>query len=696
MSRLNIYIQGEDSYGIYPSLDYAKNSKEDDYSLFFMDVKYPNMPVSSRTMTFDFPQEITSAWINIICDFAKKINAHSVNIHSAIHYSEKINFPLIKKFQEQVNAGLILSLFLYETRLSDVICRQEYDGLLQSGLAWQQYSQIFKQNIISENKEWNVVYNYLFNDIVNTHYYLSDFYENMHDVFWDSSNYQYLKDAYCNSEGEFVNDVVSMLGVDINIIDTIRDICGNNKTLFFIDDGIDHPLGTKSKDTCLLQEVLRDKFEFVFLMNYKGSMTNGVYCGINVICLPENITLDVLLLAGISLNHIYGFCSLGLFAGTKKNINKIFFHENEKYSENVQLSHCIRSSHYDDTLFVFINETQKRVDNSYIPKQIFLLAESMGDVLFAAGGLNALRGKLSGPIVCIVPQIYHTLLSLCPWVDELWDPKMVTKEQAEDLYIAQQLGNFHLPSHVKHILDKNHQIDSFVESLGYKDISNNHKEIVLSLEYVDKKNVDNFLQQNNLVDRIVLIHANVGVPNRTWPQQSWAELVEKLIMDGWSVVLIGSNNNFYSHKKAVGIDNSRVFDAIDKFTMGETVYLMTKASLLVACDSGPVALAAATKIAICALYSVVPGKNRLPYRQGVHGWNALAVDRPCKYHHCANTYSLESGEAFDEWCPNNKTYSCLKDYHPDDFYQEINKFLNSERYIDQCEQKYHGIRYVNV
>jgi ADP-heptose:LPS heptosyltransferase len=66
---------------------------------------------------------------------------------------------------------------------------------------------------------------------------------------------------------------------------------------------------------------------------------------------------------------------------------------------------------------------------------------------------------------------------------------------------------------------------------------------------VDKTKVDAFLKENNLTGRVVLIHPNSGVANRTWPAAAWEALIERFLDDGWSVVLIGSNNNFYSHKK---------------------------------------------------------------------------------------------------------------------------------------------------
>lgn len=683
MTILNIYIQGDSSYLLYPIVDYVKNTQENDVSLFFIKRKYPNPPTNKNVMVFDFPEAITAEWINAIANFATKINATAIRLHSAISYSAAINFPLLKAFQSRIHAGLTFSLFLYETSFEDVICRQEFNKLLAEGLDWQRYATRLKNKLTTESDDWNIVYNYLLNNLVSTQYFCCDFYKNKNNRFFSAPHFHYLSEILDNHDEDKVNVALSIQGADMGIINTIREINDTQKTLFFVDDGLEHPLGPAAKDACLLDDIQQAGYEFVFLMNYRGTLASSGSHHANIICLPETITLEVLRYAGIAAANVYGFCSLNLFSSQQENIKKIYFHEHENTPENSQLIKYVNVDNANKMAFSFINEAQQRAACSSVTKHIFLLAESMGDVLFAAGALNALRDKLSGSFICIVPKAYHPLLSLCPWVDELWDQHSLSAAQSEDIYMARVLGHFHLPSHVQHILDKRHQIDSFLLSLGHKEVSNYRKEIVLSLDNLDKTKVDNFLQQNGLTNKIVLIHPNVGVPNRTWPQASWAELVEKFIADGWSVVLIGSNSNFYSHKKAVEIENSRVFNAIDKFTMAETVYLMTQASLLVACDSGPVALAAATNIAICALYSVVPGTYRLPYRHGIQGWNALAIDRSCKYKHCASSYTLQSGETFDAWCPNNKRYSCMNGYAADDFYREVTQFLASENFIER-------------
>ncbi|MTH46134.1 hypothetical protein GJV78_07700 [Escherichia alba] len=682
MYNLTIYINGESSYNIYHFADALINRRENDVSLFFIKNKQLNLPHRENVMIFDFPETITAEWLATVYHFARKINAASVRIFSAVQYGETINFPLIAAFRQDRLNGLSLSLCLFESSFNDIISRQQYNALLNEGLPWRAYGKNFQQKLLTDSGEWDEVYNYLFNQLVPTQYYFYDFYKNDNPEFSSASHYRYLSDFHHTLDREAVNRLLSLLGAGVSMIDTLREVCEQKKTLFFVDDGTDHPLGESGKDACLAREIQNKGFEFVFLLNYKGAVENLCPSGVNILRLPEAMTLEVLTLAGITPGEVYGLCSQAIFAAKKENIKALFFHEDCGQESNKKLCQYLDANRYGDIPRLFINETQRRLEQGYTPGQIFLLADSMGDVLFAAGALNALRETLPGPFICIVPQIYHGLLSLCPWVDEIWPSESVSKEQHEEIYIARQLGNFHLPSAVRHIVDEKHQIDSFVEFTGQRKASPARKEIVLSLDQVDKTKVDAFLKENNLTGRVVLIHPNSGVANRTWPAAAWEALIERFLDDGWSVVLIGSNNNFYSHKKTVEINNSRVFNAIDKFTMSETVYLMTRTTLLVASDSGPVALAAATDIAICALYSVVPGEYRLPYRHGVPGWNALAVNQTCQYRHCAKSFTLGSGMNFDVWCPNNKTYACVRNYQPDDFYREITQFLASSRFIN--------------
>lgn len=683
MYNLNIYIWGNDQHNVYHLMDYAKNANDNTISLFFLRKKIAGLVNKKNVYVFDYPEKLTTAWFDVIHNISKKINATSVKIHSAIEYSASINFPLVKRFHDDVSVGTQLSLFLYESSFNDIAYRQEFNKLLHKGLRHHEYAKQLKEKIVDDNGEWNFIYNYLFSHIVDVQYFFNDLYLNIDKSLFSAPYYRYANKLNEPLDEALLSQLILLSGIKNNTINLIKGICEQKKSLFFIDDGIDFPLGEDDKDTLLLQDVLDQGFEFVFLINYTGSIDSKRYPTVNFVRLPYAITPALLAAAGVYPDVVYGVCSLSLFFCNRENVKKIYFHENKKTSGNITLGHFIRSHYSDNIPFVFINETLNRLGKDEVEKQIFYIGESMGDALFAIGSMNALRSELTGMFVLLAPKVYHGLLALCPYVDAIWDRDNLDQAMKEDIYISTVLGRYHQPCSGTHIFASKHQIDSILDSYNRKNISNIRKEIVLSLDNVDKKKVDDFIESNNLTSKIVLIHPNDGVPNRTWPKTSWEALIELFLNDDWSVVLIGANNNFYSHKKTVEIGSSRVFSAIDKFTMDETVYLMSKSSLLVACDSGPVALAAATDIAICALYSVVPGKYRIPYRHGTLGWNSLTVNLSCQYVHCAKYYPLDTSGTFDAWCPNNKTYACIERYEAADFYHEINNFLDSNKYFNQ-------------
>lgn len=683
MKSLNIYIWGEEKHNIHHLMDYVRSHRsDDDFSFFFINKKVNGLSSRANTYVFDYPKYVNEEWVNIIYSAAQKIGAESITIHTAIKDSEKINFLLVSAFYADIRKGLNFSLNVYEADLNDIAYRKEFNALLKKGLQYNTFMKQMKMNLVSKDKKWPAVCNYLFNGVVETQYFFHPFFLNINNPFFTSAHHHYVNhnfDAYSETE---VAMVLTLLGVKSESISLVKKIAAQKRSVFFVDDGNDFVLGNEDKDDCLIQEVVQDKAEFVFLLNYKGSINNGRRGTVNFVKLPEDITLELLSAAGVAIDNVYGLCSLSLFSLGINKVKKIFFHEDDKHADNIRMRELLASNHCDNIPAVFFNEAVNKINKEGGDKHLFALGESMGDGLFAIGSLHAFRDNHPGDVILLAPKIYHNLLRLSPLVDDVWDIENLDERMKQEIYIAKYRGHFHSPCSGKHIFAAKHQIDSIISSYDEMKVSNSKKEMTLSLESVNKDKVDNFLSVNNLTSKVVLIHPNEGVPNRAWPKSSWEELIGRFIKDGWSVVLIGANTNFYSHKKTVTIENSRVFNAIDLFSMGETVYLMSKSSLLVACDSGPVALAGASDIAICAIYSVVPGRYRLPYRRGQLGWNALAVDLSCRYGHCAKYYPASMKGTFDAWCPNNKSYACMQNFKVDDFYQQIDKFVQSEKFID--------------
>jgi hypothetical protein len=88
------------------------------------------------------------------------------------------------------------------------------------------------------------------------------------------------------------------------------------------------------------------------------------------------------------------------------------------------------------------------------------------------------------------------------------------------------------------------------------------------------------------------------------------------------------------------------------------------------------------------LYSQIEAKNRLPFRNGAQGWNALGIDVACPaYGPCGRLVSTNpketTGVSFAEWCPKDKTYECMRGLSGETMVYLINHFLQSDDYIPQ-------------
>ncbi|WP_433638092.1 glycosyltransferase family 9 protein [Kluyvera georgiana] len=329
-------------------------------------------------------------------------------------------------------------------------------------------------------------------------------------------------------------------------------------------------------------------------------------------------------------------------------------------------------------------------------KRIFYSSASMGDIIYGIGAINALRHHYpSDNFVFVTNKLYADLIDNCPSKIEFWDINCLSPDQLAEIKISAELSQLHFFERWEQIVSEMHMTDAFISEVT-NEIPDSHKNALLDFQNIDKLPVDKFIADNNLTsEKIVLLHPNIGSPNRTWTQHGWEALAQTFITHGWQVIFIGSDNNKYQNKKAMLIDCPHVYNAINKFSITQTVYLMSQCQLLVACDSGPVALAGYTDIAISALYSIIPSNRRLPYRHGKLGWNAQGIDVSCQYGQCGHLIMDErfyhntlrkkwirpDGKRFAEWCPNKKKYSCLTHFSHAQWWAEINKFIESDNFI---------------
>lgn len=420
--------------------------------------------------------------------------------------------------------------------------------------------------------------------------------------------------------------------------------------------------------------------------HYKAGSALAV-TGKPVIMLPDCFSMPLLSALGILPAHVAGDFSDELLQAPTNSLAFALmpFNADEmRGSVEVIQYHALLSDkqiYYLDDLTDFMKTKPAA--------RIFYCPASMGDMIYVLGCLNAVRSQFTESFTLVAHGLYAELANASPVVDRFWNMNSLSEEHIIEIERAKREGRFYHLGAWEHIVGDDHMTDAFIKAVTGKTLTDN-RHAVVDLNVIDGSRVDSFIEKYTLAAAdVVLLHANYGAPNRTWSEQAWQQLAGYFLAAGWKVVLIGSDNNKCRAKKAMPVALSGVINAVNTFSVLETVYLMQQCRLLVACDSGPVGLAGLTDIAICALYSMIPARYRLPYRHGKAGWNACGIDLECEFGQCGHLimnkdffthtlhkpWSLPTGEAFAAWCPAKNSYKCLKRFSARQLWPKIQAFL---------------------
>jgi len=119
----------------------------------------------------------------------------------------------------------------------------------------------------------------------------------------------------------------------------------------------------------------------------------------------------------------------------------------------------------------------------------------------------------------------------------------------------------------------------------------------------------------------ICLHPTQTWESRTWPREKWQELIDQLVKQGVSVVLVGKDSHesgFWDvEKPTFKIEgNAKVVDLLNKTALSQTWHVIAKASKFITMDSGLLHLAGTTDTPIIQLGSSINYKLRAPYRKG--------------------------------------------------------------------------------
>jgi len=145
---------------------------------------------------------------------------------------------------------------------------------------------------------------------------------------------------------------------------------------------------------------------------------------------------------------------------------------------------------------------------------------------------------------------------------------------------------------------------------------------------------------------IAVIHVSASSPFRRWPLPSFVETVAALASRSGRRVIVTSGPS--DRRAAAGViegargklpalDRERVFGGGD-FSLGELRALLERSAVYIGGDSGPLHIAATTRVPIVALFGPTPSERSFPWRDPALLSELIEVDglpcRPCDQRVC--------------------------------------------------------------
>jgi len=160
----------------------------------------------------------------------------------------------------------------------------------------------------------------------------------------------------------------------------------------------------------------------------------------------------------------------------------------------------------------------------------------------------------------------------------------------------------------------------------------------------DYEEVDRLLSQSGVTPEMSWVAMNVSArwPTKRWPAASFAEVADRLQQEGCgAVVMIGGPDERADVAAVNGMMKTPAIDLAGVTTVGLLPALLSRASLLITNDSGPMHVAAAVSTPVVALFGPTSAVRTGPC--GV-GHRVLATEiscRPCLSRTCHNPVQLE-------------------------------------------------------
>ena len=133
--------------------------------------------------------------------------------------------------------------------------------------------------------------------------------------------------------------------------------------------------------------------------------------------------------------------------------------------------------------------------------------------------------------------------------------------------------------------------------------------------------------------KFVVIHPVTSWPTRTWDENRWIELTQKLTELGFAVVAIGKDSSetgfFFVEKPVFNLQSANLINLLNNTSISDCWHLINKAFCVITMDSGILHLAGTTDTHIIHLGSHLKPEFRIPHRRGIQGYKHTYIHGSC-------------------------------------------------------------------
>lgn len=121
----------------------------------------------------------------------------------------------------------------------------------------------------------------------------------------------------------------------------------------------------------------------------------------------------------------------------------------------------------------------------------------------------------------------------------------------------------------------------------------------------EKENVKKFLHENNIhyYKPVVLIHPGTSNPDKMWGKDNFSSLIRKIKDSlGSDVILLGDVSERQLANDIIALSGNKALNSAGEFNLDELIFLISKSSVFIGNDAGPMHIAEAIGIPLVAIF----------------------------------------------------------------------------------------------